>query len=140
VIPPALRKQLSQMCRSRRTREADFSEEAPCEWTPTAVTDPATGTAFTDEGAWTFIADLLDKGHHVDIVTLRKPAGKTGYVMIAQGVPARAQIYIKLQMLGNRVRGRSFHISNTNAPGSSAVEKKKTPGTRASAGLKKDGI
>lgn len=92
-------------------RQADFQEAAPSDWSPRSVTDPSSGQAFSDDGAWHFIADMLEQGHEVQAVTLRKPVGKIAYVMLID-VPSRStKIYIKIQPMGDHVRGRSFHPS-----------------------------
>ncbi|BBD02447.1 hypothetical protein YGS_C2P0461 [Sphingobium sp. YG1] len=46
----------------------------------------------------------------METISLAKPAGKTGYVMIVEGFGGE-KIYIKLQLGSGQVIGRSFHIS-----------------------------
>jgi hypothetical protein len=85
----------------------------PTHWSPQQVRDPRSGEAFTDEGAWLFVAELLEANHPVEVVILDKPPGKKGYVLICAGHPPE-EIYIKLQMASGCVIGRSFHISIRN--------------------------
>lgn len=110
TIDEGLRKELAKFCRSRRTRKSAFSSTLPTHWAPQQVRHPETGKAFTDEGAWLFVADLLDSGYPVEVIMLNKPPGKKGYVLKSDGVAAE-KIYIKLQMGSGCVIGRSFHVS-----------------------------
>ncbi len=66
---------------------------------------------FTEAGAWEFIAIQLENGHEVNEVTLDKPPGCTGYVLEIAGEDGQATIYIKLEIVGTKVYGRSFHYS-----------------------------
>ena len=68
---------------------------------------------FTEDGAWQFVADLLDAGQPLTEVALEKPPGKKGYVM---KIPVKGwrPIYIKLQLGSGQVFGRSFHHSIGN--------------------------
>lgn len=65
---------------------------------------------FTPVGAWEFIAALLEGGHPVDEMALDKPPRATGYVIKATGTSNRT-IYIKLEIVGPNIHGRSFHYS-----------------------------
>ena len=84
----------------------------PTDWAPQHVRNPASNSSepFTQDGAWEFVADLLEVGHEVEVIELRVPPGKKGYVLIAEGI-APEKIYIKLQPGSGVVIGRSFHIS-----------------------------
>lgn len=108
--PDDLRSRLAKLCRSRRHREAEFSKKRPIRWHPTSVCEPNSTVPFTEAGAWEFIACLIEDGTEIEEIILDKPPGKTGYVMIAQG-NYNEQIYIKLELVGEKVFGRSFHIS-----------------------------
>lgn len=110
TIDAGLRKELARLCVSRRTRKSSFSPTMPTDWGPHHVRHPETGETFTDDGAWQFIAELLNRGHPVEVITLRKPPGKKGYVLICKGVEPES-IYIKLQLVSGYVIGRSFHVS-----------------------------
>jgi hypothetical protein len=66
---------------------------------------------FTERGAWEFVAELLEAGHPLKEVDLKKPVGKKGYELLASGGKGRPEIYMKLQLGSGRVIGRSFHYS-----------------------------
>ena len=46
----------------------------------------------------------------METITLDKPPGKIGYVMLVDGNYSE-KIYIKLEIVGEKVFGRSFHAS-----------------------------
>jgi len=110
AVSSDIRANLALLCRSKRTRSSIFTEKRPNKWSPTSVCVPSKLYPFTEAGAWEFVADCLERGFDVEIITLDKPPGKTGYVML---VPCEhgEEIYIKLELVGDRVFGRSFHIS-----------------------------
>ena len=111
-IPEDLRRRLMTRCGSRGTRLVTFSSHAPSEWQPRTLRDPRRPEEyFTDDSAWLFIAEHLAEGASVEVVELRKPPGKTGYVLVVPGVPPILKIYIKLQLGSDCVIGRSFHES-----------------------------
>ncbi|MDE0226857.1 MAG: hypothetical protein OXP28_17240 [Gammaproteobacteria bacterium] len=68
-------------------------------------------THFTDADAWEMIATRLEAGHHVEVVELRKPPGRNGYVLMIEVGPDEPAIYVKLQLGTGVVIGRSFHYS-----------------------------
>ena len=106
----SIRRDLARLCRSRKTRTAEFSSSRPTQWQPWKTVHPQTKEIFTEDGAWQFAADLLDAGELLKEVLLEKPPGKKGYVMVIP-VEGRRPIYIKLQLGAGRVFGRSFHHS-----------------------------
>lgn len=108
-----LRALLIRFCSSKRTRTSKFSKGSPCDWNPLNITDPRTGQAFTDDGAWDFVVEHLRGGVELTPMTLDKPPGKKAWYFTAAGY-GRAIIYIKLQPLGDSVLGRSFHLSEHN--------------------------
>jgi hypothetical protein len=64
---------------------------------------------FTDAGAWELIANLMEMEVEISEVTLRQPEGEKAYeVKIRLGV-AEPLLYIKVQVKGETVFGRSFH-------------------------------
>ena len=75
------------------------------------MTDPRTGEAFTEDGAWEYVAQSIDNGIEIEIVDLEKPPGKKGYVMKLSSHDPQVPIYVKLQIGGDCVIGRSFHYS-----------------------------
>lgn len=105
-----IRRQLASLAASRKTRVVPKSADMPCRWFPGTVLDLEGNQSFTEAGAWEFVIACLEAGNPLKPVPLRKPPGRTGYVMnIAD---ARGNIiYIKLQLGSGRVYGRSFHYS-----------------------------
>ncbi len=71
--------------------------------------NPKTEMFFDDIGAWHYIAELAEGGHAIEVIALEKPAGKEGCVMTIE-LPS-GQLYIKVQLNGNAIYGRSFHYS-----------------------------
>lgn len=110
AVSAEIRMRLIVFARSRRTRQTQFTPEMPSRWQPTQLTDPATRQAFTEDGAWQYIADHLAQDAPIEVITLDKPQGKTGYVLKLPGANGIV-IYVKLQICGDHVRGRSFHAS-----------------------------
>lgn len=104
-----IRRQLVVLCQRKKARTSEWSINCPTEWQPTAVTDPQSGSPFTDAGAWEFVAEKLEDGSELEQVLLEKPPGSTGYVL---KVPlGDRQLYVKLQLGAGKVIGRSFHYS-----------------------------
>ena len=108
----SIRRQLVVLCRRKNARTSLWSVSCPTEWQPSTVTDPQSGSPFTDIGAWEFVADRLEDGQEIEPVQLDKPPGVTGYVLI---IPlAGRQLYVKLQLGSGKVIGCSFHYSNNS--------------------------
>lgn len=110
TVTDDFRTMLIKLCRSSRTRTASFEPRRPTKWSPTSLTVPGTQDAFTDAGAWEFIACCIEEGVEIEIIILDKPPNKKGYVMLVPG-NNNDVIYIKLQVENNKVIGRSFHAS-----------------------------
>ncbi len=110
AAPDEIRKQLAKLCRSTRTRTETWTRKRPNRWSPETICAPGTIDAFTNAGAWEFIAQCLDDGVDIEVMTLDKPPGKTGYVMLVPG-NHNESIYIKLEIAESKVIGRSFHVS-----------------------------
>lgn len=109
AVSEAIRRDLAILSRRTRARVIQWTPERPTQWQPQTVRDPSTGDFFTREGAWLFVADLLEKGHPIEIVTLDKPAGKQGFVMhVALGTDL-PRLYIKVELGCGTIYGRSFH-------------------------------
>ena len=109
-VAKQIRLEAAILARRKKARSVKFSREAPCEWQPQAVNDPKTGTVFTRDGAWEFIAGKLeDKNQSVRWVELRKPPGKKAFQMIVGH--SDGDIYIKFQLGAGKIKGRSFHYS-----------------------------
>ena len=75
---------------------------------------PVTGEAFTDDGAWAFIAEKIESHQALKIVELDAPPGTQGFEMIVQMGAGLPNLYIKLAVsrTGKCVIGRSFHYSD----------------------------
>lgn len=110
AVSDDIRKQLILLAGSRRTRTTVFSAARPTHWEPASVRRPDTGEAFTPDGAWRHVADLLASGVEVETIVLDKPPGRTGYVVLCDGWDGE-KIYIKLELGSGMVVGRSFHVS-----------------------------
>lgn len=112
-ISADIRRQLVALIRKGRY-DASFSRTRPTVWEPTRVRNPdgSVDGFFTDQTAWTFVADRLEQGVAVQVKdNMRKPPGSKGYVMkveIGSDVP---MLYIKLQLGPGKVWGRSFHYT-----------------------------
>lgn len=111
TIDDATRRLLVQRVRNRRLRSENFQRDRPVDWRPWQVRNPNSflGATFTDMTAWNFIADCLENGEPVEVAELDKPKGARGYVMKIELGPD--VLYVKLQLTGSKVIGRSFHIS-----------------------------
>ena len=107
------RRQLALLARSDRTRTTTFRSGEPTDWRPIEVRRPGGGFdhQFTPAAAWELIADKLEEGHEVEVVELRNPPGAKGYVMKIDLGPDVPVLYVKLQLRGRQVVGRSFHYS-----------------------------
>jgi hypothetical protein len=66
---------------------------------------------FTSLTAWELIATRLEDGEEVEVIELRKPKGAKGYVMRIDLGPEIPRLYVKLQMRGGVIFGRSFHYT-----------------------------
>ena len=110
-VTDELRRRLTLWAGSRRTRRRDFRPDRPCDWRATGMTDPRTGEAFTEDGAWEYVAQLITRGTEIEVIDLDIPPGKKGFVMHLPSHDAQTPIYVKLQLGGECVIGRSFHYS-----------------------------
>lgn len=111
-VPQSNRREAAILARRKKARSSDFTPEAPCRWQPETVNVPETGTVFTPDGAWEFIAEKLeDENQSVQWVELRKPPGKKAFEMIV--AHSDGDIYIKFQLGAGKIKGRSFHYSTS---------------------------
>jgi hypothetical protein len=110
-VTDEIRRRLCLLGASRRTRSRVFRSDRPCDWRATGMTDPRTREAFTEDGAWEYIAQLITDGIEIEVIDLDIPAGKKGYVMNLPSHDPQIPIYVKLQLSGDCVIGRSFHYS-----------------------------
>jgi hypothetical protein len=111
-IEEGLRRRLIAMASSRRTRMVEFSRKAPCDWQANGITDPRTKQPFTEDGAWDYVCHHINSGVPIEVIELSNPPGKKAYVMLLPSNQPDLLIYVKLQVVGNGVLGRSFHYSN----------------------------
>ena len=116
MVTDSIRKQLTILAQRSKSRVTIFSKETPIDWRPNQVKNPKgiLDTHFTDASAWEFIATMIETGHTIEEVKLRKPSGATGYVMKISLEPEQAQLYVKLQLGSGKIIGRSFHYSEYN--------------------------
>lgn len=111
AIREDIRRQIIVLARRPRARSSASTSNRPADWQPDAVINPEGGLPFTDFGAWDFIATCVEEGHEIETVVLRKPAGATGYVMKIRLEPNCPHLYVKVQLGGGKIFGRSFHYS-----------------------------
>ena len=107
------RRQLADLCSSKRTRTSAFSSHAPTDWNPETVINIETAEPFTESSAWLKIQERLLSGCPIEVIELRKPQGAKGFVLRLDGENKR-EIYVKLQFGNRKVIGRSFHYSYRN--------------------------
>lgn len=79
-------------------------------WQPRSVRRPDNGDFFSLTEAWAFVQRQMEEGIEIEIIILKQPPGKAGFVIKAPGYGGEV-IYIKLQLVGDKVIGRSFHTS-----------------------------
>jgi len=106
-----VRRQIALLARRKDARFISWSREMPCVWKPTTVMNPAVGFCFTDISAWAYIAELAECGHPIEEIELDQPAGEKGYVMTKQLEANLPDLYVKVQLKGGKIIGRSFHYS-----------------------------
>ena len=110
----AVREKMLELIEAGKT-DTTFSKEQPVRWEPSKIINPdsVVGMPFTSKGCWYFIKELLRDKHPIDVVTLEKPPGEKGYVMLFKQETGQ-DIYIKLQFGKNQewLFGRSFHYSD----------------------------
>lgn len=110
-----IRRQLASLARDPRRRRTEFTIQRPTKFRPNEVWNPETQMPFTERGAWHFTARLLENGCKIEAVSLRKPPGAVGWVILTpleDRYGETRDVYIKLQLCdSNRILGRSFHYS-----------------------------
>ena len=68
---------------------------------------------FTPLTAWELIATRLEEGEEVEVIELSQPKGVKGYVMRIVLGSELPELYVKLQMRGGVIFGRSFSLYRT---------------------------
>ncbi len=106
-----IRREIVALARRKHARAIPKELDRPTNWQPNEVINPESGMPFSREGAWHFIARCAEEGHEIETVPLRKPEGKTAYVMKIQLQPSRPRLYVKVEVQSGRILGRSFHES-----------------------------
>lgn len=108
AVSPETRRQLAQFASQRGKRRLD----QPRKWQPYAVMNPATGTLFSEPGAWDFIADCLaDQAIPLVEEPQDDPPGCVAYVMVVPISTVGDRLYIKLRLGHGFILGRSFHYA-----------------------------
>lgn len=110
-IDDSTRRELAVLARRPRARGTAFGSTRPTVWQPRQVRNPDGGLPFSDTGAWDLIASKIESDHDVEVITLEKPPGATGYVMKIVLEPTAPLLYVKLELRSGRILGRSFHYS-----------------------------
>ncbi len=114
--PPASeaeRDLLISACRDKNRRFVERTRERPTEWRPYEVLVPDLAEfniCYTDNTAFEFAAEQISAGYAVKKIALRHPQGSHGYEMTFLRADHRV-LYVKLELKGQSVFGRSFHFS-----------------------------
>lgn len=103
-----VRQRIIKLARDKKCRIVP--RNLPCRFTPNDVVNPNTGMYFDMVTAWYFIADLAESGHPIGEIMLDNPKGEKAYVMVVASEKDFSGVYIKVQLKGNMIYGRSFHI------------------------------
>lgn len=113
-IDKETRRQLVSLARNPRARKSEFSPSQPTRWNPGQVRNPdgVIDMYFTPLTAWELIAIRLEEGEEVEVIELRQPKGAKGYVMLIDLGSELPKLYVKLQMRGGVIFGRSFHYTD----------------------------
>lgn len=108
-IDSSIRKQLILL--ARRPKSRIINHGLPIDWKPGEVINPdgEFDRCFTNASAWELIANLLEADCEVEIVKLKVPPDKTGYVIKTR--IEQNELYIKFQLGAGKILGRSFHYS-----------------------------
>jgi hypothetical protein len=106
-----VRGDLLRLAKSRTCRSTAFTPKVPCDWSPQSVWDTRFGMLFTSEGAWNYIIELLESGHQFTSKAMKTPPNTIAYETVIDRGSNLPPLYIKLQILGGRILGRSFHNS-----------------------------
>ncbi len=112
-IDKETRRQLVSLARRPRARKSHFSPSQPTKWNPGQVRNPdgVLDMYFTPLTAWELIATRLEEGEEVEVIELSQPKGAKGYVMRIDPGSELPELYVKLQMRGGVIFGRSFHYT-----------------------------
>ena len=114
--PAEIRRLIVLLAGRKSARKVPRSATTPCRWVPTTVTNPDVDMPFDDISAWHKIAEVVEEGCKIEEVILAHPEGEKAYVMIVELAPNMPKLYIKVQLKGQFIFGRSFHYSNEAQP------------------------
>ena len=108
-----VRRRLAMFASRKEARFNEFARERPIEWRPSSIMNPRTGFYVSPLEAWALIVDELTAGCALEEIELQQPPGRKAYAFLIELEPnsSRPPIYVKLELLGDRVIGRSFHYS-----------------------------
>ncbi len=97
----------------QRRAFTEFSRSRPTDWRPGQVRNPQDLLVgyFTESAAWELIAERLEAGQDLEVVSLNRPPGKKAYVMLIDLEEASPPLYVKLELGAGKIYGRSFHYS-----------------------------
>ena len=100
-----VRHELAVLARRPTARVTAFSTRRPTDWQPGQVRNPqgSLDGYFTDSAAWELIAEKLEAGHGLEVVSLKRPLGKTAYVMIVELEEASPPLYVKLELGSGKI-------------------------------------
>jgi hypothetical protein len=110
IVAELERKRLAGLARKPGCRLSRHIPERPCDWNPegtASVSNP--DFQFTRPGAWAFIAEHLESGADVYATRLDKPPGRLAYVIFIPPTDAWRGLYVKFEVAGPGLYGRSFH-------------------------------
>lgn len=108
VLTKLERTRLAGLARQSRCRTSAFSKLRPCEWDPFKTFSPR-GYSYGDAGAWGLAAELLESQVPLYTISLEKPPGASAYVLFLPPTKEWRGIYIKIEVTGPGLYGRSFH-------------------------------
>lgn len=112
----AMRPVLAMMARARHLRiNPPTLDVRRHNWRPIEVIEDATRSRFTDEGAWEFIAECLEKGVIIECKPPCEEHQDFAYIMIAPEAPDSRRIYMKVAILPPHklLNGISFHFERS---------------------------
>lgn len=64
---------------------------------------------FTGPGSWAFLADYLESNGDIYSITLDKPPDRIAYVIFLPPTTVWRGLYVKFELAGPGLYGRSFH-------------------------------
>jgi hypothetical protein len=108
-----VRRRLAELASSKSHRLVGWDSRwnLPSDWSPQTITSPENGMPFTQAGAWELIAELAQGGHPMREICLDRPPGDIAYEFLVDLAAATTTLYIKVQIKGGCIIGRSFHAS-----------------------------